>query len=62
MAVTGWMGWVEEKKGAWTKQKKRGRGIAREKSGAKPIDNFLTQSHAKERNEKHQKRKKERKD
>ena len=41
---------------------KRGRGIAREKSGAKPIDNFLTQSHAKERNEKYQKKKKERKD
>lgn len=41
---------------------KKGRGIAREKSGAKPIDNFLTQSHAKERNEKYQKRKKERKD
>ena len=53
VAVTGWMGWVEEK---------RGRGIAREKSGAKPIDNFLTQSHAKERNEKYQKRKKERDD
>ena len=53
VAVTGWMGWVEEK---------RGRGIAREKSGAKPIDNFLTQSRVKERNEKHQKRKKERKD
>ena len=32
------------------------------KSGAKSIDNFLTQSRAKERNEKHQKRKKERKD
>ena len=32
------------------------------KSGAKPIDNFLTQSRVKERNEKHQKRKKERKD
>ena len=42
--------------------KKRGCGIAREKTGAKPIDNFLTQSRAKERNEKHQKRKKERKD
>ena len=55
------MGWVEKKRGAWTKQKK-GRGIAREKSGAKPIDNFLTQSRVKERNEKHQKRKKERKD
>ena len=53
VAVTGQMGWVEEK---------RGRGIAREKSGGKPIDNFLTQSRAKERNEKHQKRKKERKD
>lgn len=53
VAVTGWMGWVEGKKG---------RGIAREKSGAKPIDNFLTQSRVKERNEKHQKRKKERKD
>ena len=53
VAVTGWMGWVEEK---------RCRGIAREKSGAKPIDNFLTQSRVKERNEKHQKRKKERKD
>ena len=53
VAVTGQMGWVEEK---------RGRGIAHEKSGAKPIDNFLTQSRAKERNEKHQKRKKERKD
>lgn len=53
VAVTGWMGWVEEK---------RGRGIACEKSGAKPIDNFLTQSRVKERNEKHQKRKKERKD
>ena len=52
VAVTGWMGWVE----------KKGRGIAREKSGAKPIDNFLTQSRVKERNEKHQKRKKERKD
>lgn len=32
------------------------------KKGAKPIDNFLTQSRVKERNEKHQKRKKERKD
>ena len=32
------------------------------KSRAKPIDNFLTQSRVKERNEKHQKRKKERKD
>ena len=32
------------------------------KSGAKPLDNFLTQSRVKERNEKHQKRKKERKD
>lgn len=53
VTVTGWMGWVEEK---------RGRGIAREKSGAKSIDNFLTQSHAKERNEKYQKRKKERED
>ena len=41
---------------------KKGRGIAREKSGAKPIDNFLTQSRAKERNEKYQKRKKERED
>ena len=41
---------------------KKGRGIAREKTGAKPIDNFLTQSRVKERNEKHQKRKKERKD
>ena len=41
---------------------KKGRGIAREKSGAKPIDNFLTQSRVKERNEKHQKRKKERRD
>ena len=46
------MGWVEEK---------RGRGIAREKSGGKSIDNFLTQSRVKERNEKHQKKKKERK-
>ena len=53
VAVTGWMGWVEEKSGC---------GIAHEKSGAKPIDNFLTQSRVKERNEKHQKRKKERKD
>ena len=61
MAVTGWMGWVEEKKGSMDDAKK-GRGIAREKSGAKSIDNFLTQSRAKERNEKHQKRKKERKD
>ena len=51
--MTGQMGWVEEK---------RGRGIAVKKSGAKSIDNFLTQSRAKERNEKHQKRKKERKD
>lgn len=33
VAVTRWMGWVEGKKGgAWTMQKK-GRGIAREKSG-----------------------------
>ena len=49
--------------GGWAgSRKKRGRGIAREKSGAKPIDNFLTQSRVKERNEKHQKRKKERKD
>lgn len=30
--------------------------------GEKPIDNFLTQSRVKERNEKHQKRKKERRD
>ena len=51
--MTGRMGWVEGKKG---------RGIVREKSGAKPIDNFLTQSRVKERNEKHQKRKKERRD
>ena len=43
-------------------REKRGRGIARKKSGAKPIDNFLTQSRVKERNEKYQKRKKERKD
>ena len=35
----------------------------RAKSGVKkPIDNFLTQSRVKERNEKHQKRKKERRD
>ena len=61
VAVTGWMGWVEEKKGGHGRSKK-GCGIAREKSGAKPIDNFLTQSRVKERNEKHQKRKKERKD
>ena len=53
VAVTGWMGWVEEKK------RSRNRS---EKGGAKPIDNFLTQCHVKERNEKHQKRKKERKD
>ena len=62
MAVTEWMGWVEEKRGGHGRSKKRGRGIAREKSGAKSIDNFLTQSRAKERNEKHQKRKKEKKD
>ena len=62
MAVTGWMGWVEGKKGGGMDEAKKGRGIAREKSGAKPIDNFLTQSRVKERNEKHQKRKKERKD
>ena len=37
----------------------KSRGIACEKSGAKPLDNFLTQCHVKERNEKHQKRKKE---
>ena len=61
VAVTGWMGWVEKKRGGMDEAKK-GRGIAREKSGAKPIDNFLTQSRVKERNEKHQKRKKERKD
>ena len=42
--------------------RKKGRGIACEKSGAKSLDNFLTQCHVKERNEKHQKRKKERKD
>ena len=53
VAVTGQMGWVEEKKVAESPVKK---------SGAKPIDNFLTQSRVKERNEKHQKRKKERKD
>ena len=53
VAVTGWMGWVAEKKVAESPVKK---------SGAKPIDNFLTQSRVKERNEKHQKRKKERKD
>lgn len=35
-------------------------GTAR--TGGKPIDNFLTQSRAKERNEKHQKRKKEKVD
>ena len=61
VAVTGWMGWVEGKKGGHGRSKK-GRGIAREKSGAKLIDNFLTQSRVKERNEKHQKRKKERRD
>ena len=49
VAVTGWMGWVEGKKGGHGRSKK-GRGIAREKSGAKLIDNFLTQSRAKERN------------
>ena len=38
----------------------RKQGTAR--TGAKPIDNFLTQSRVKERNEKHQKRKKERKE
>ena len=54
VAVTGQMGWVEEKKEVAESPVK--------KVGAKPIDNFLTQSHAKERNEKHQKRKKERKD
>ena len=62
MAVTGWMGWVEGKKRGGMDEAKKGRGIAREKSGAKPIDNFLTQSRVKERNEKHQKRKKERRD
>lgn len=41
---------------------KKGCGIACEKSGAKPIDNFLTQSRVKERNEKYPKRKKERED
>ena len=51
----------EKRKGGMD-EAKRGRGIARKKSGAKPIDNFLTQSRVKERNEKHQKRKKERKD
>ena len=51
--MTGWMGWVEGKKVAESPVKK---------VGAKPIDNFLTQSRVKERNEKHQKRKKERKD
>ena len=43
----------------------RGKKVAEspvKKIGAKPIDNFLTQSRVKERNEKHQKRKKERKD
>lgn len=54
VAVTGWMGWVEEKKEVAESPVK--------KSGVKPIDNFLTQSRVKERNEKHQKRKKERKD
>lgn len=53
VAVTGQMGWVEGKEVAESPVKK---------SGAKPIDNFLTQSRVKERNEKHQKRKKERKD
>lgn len=57
------MGWAVTRKkvGAWTRQK-RGRGIAHEKGRAKPIDNFLTQSRVKERNEKYQKRKKERED
>lgn len=50
-----------KREGAWTRQE-RGRGIACEKSVAKPIDNFLTQSRVKERNEKYQKRKKERED
>lgn len=59
--MTGWMGWVEEKRGSMDEAKKRSRNRS-EKGGAKPIDNFLTQSRAKERNEKHQKRKKERKD
>ena len=56
------MGWVEEKRGEGMDEAKKGRGIACEKSGGKSIDNFLTQSRVKERNEKHQKRKKERKD
>ena len=43
------MGWVEGKRGHG--RSKKGRGIAREKSGAKPIDNFLTQSRVKERKE-----------
>ena len=62
VAVTGQMGWVEGKRGEGMDEAKKGRGIACEKSGGKSIDNFLTQSRVKERNEKHQKRKKERKD
>ena len=55
------MGWVEEKKGGMDEAKKVAESPVK-KSGAKPIDNFLTQSHVKERNEKYQKRKKERDD
>ena len=39
-------------------EKKRSRNRS-EKGGAKSLDNFLTQCRVKERNEKHQKRKKE---
>lgn len=62
VAVTGWMGWVEGKKRGGHGRSKKVAESPVKKSGAKPIDNFLTQSRVKERNEKHQKRKKERKD
>ena len=49
------------KKGGMDEEKKVAESPVK-KNGAKPIDNFLTQSRVKERNEKHQKRKKERED
>lgn len=51
-----------KKRGGHGRSKKKVAESPVKKSGAKPIDNFLTQSRVKERNEKHQKRKKERED
>lgn len=54
--------WVEGKGREHGQSKKEVAESPVKKVGAKPIDNFLTQSRVKERNEKYQKRKKERED